>query len=149
MNSVYTFKGMRNWFAAATLVFFTGLESQSAFSSIPRKALNPTALSCLLREGRFFTEILFTKNSEGTLVGEMGNFVSTPDRGRRFLNGLVFFDLEVEPRLIQGNTGDKRGNISAFRLYPAYKSLNGEWIYEQFDRNSAPSQVRFNCKYRD
>ena len=139
---------MRLWLAATIFGVFFGLDSFSTPSKGPRKPIDPLELRCVLRDGKFFTEINFTKNSEGELAGEMGNYVSTPDHGHRFLSGIVFFDLEVEPRLIQGNTGDKRGNISAFRLYPAYKALTGEWIYEQFDGNTAPTQVRFACTYR-
>jgi hypothetical protein len=139
---------MRVWLFAIILGVFWGKAGYSASDSTPRKALNPLGLSCLLRDGKFFTEVVFSKSASGEFVGEMGNYVSTPDHGRTFLGGMVFFDLEIEPRLIQGSTGDKRGNISAFRLYPAYRSLNGEWVYEQFDGNTAPLYVRFHCKYR-
>jgi hypothetical protein len=139
---------MRLWFAAAFLGVLLASESTLGEPRVPRKPLDPLGLKCLLRDGKFFTEIFFKKNAESVLSGEMGHYVSTSDHGRKFLGGMVFFDLEVEPRLIQGSTGDKRGNISAFRLYPAYHSLNGAWIYEEFDGNTSPSQVRFICKYR-
>jgi hypothetical protein len=148
MIPVYKIGHMKLWFAAVFLGVFFTLDSFPAKAPAPRKPLDPLALTCLLREGKFFSEIGFTKNSEDSLAGELGHYLSTPDHGRRFLGGMVFFDMEVEPRLIQGSTGDKRGNISAFRLYPAYRSLNGEWIYEQFDGNTPPSQIRFICKYR-
>ena len=140
---------MRLWSALVIFGFFSGTNSHAAKTRAPRKPLNPLGLSCVLRDGKFFTEIFFSKNAEGVISGEMRNYVSTSDHGRRFLGGMIFFDLEVEPRLIQGSTGDKRGNISAFRLYPAYRSLNGEWIYEQFEGNTPPMEARFRCTYRE
>jgi hypothetical protein len=140
---------MQGWSAAALLGICLGFNSEAHSARLPKRPINPLNVSCLLRDGKFFTEILFSRNSSGEVTGEMNNYVSTSDHGRRFLNGSVFFDLSSTARSIEGSTGDKRGSISSFSLYPAFKSLSGQWTFEQHEPNGTSVKVRFKCDYRE
>lgn|GEM_PF-2868029 len=149
LETVYKFRHMRRWSVATLFLFCLALQASARASIPPKRPIDPLRVSCILRDEKFFTEITFNRNSDGALTGEMSHYVSLPNRGRRFLSGNVFFDISSGRRLIEGNTGDKRGNVSSFTLYPVHAALTGQWVYEQFDGNGSSTQVRFRCEYRD
>jgi hypothetical protein len=119
-----------------------------AVNTAPKEPIDPLRVKCLLRERQFFTEILFSRNSNGDLVGEMDHYISTKDHGRRFLSGSVFFDITSDPVQIQGHTGDPRGIVNPFVLKPVNPSqLNGRWIYSHTENSGHKTQVSLRCAY--
>jgi hypothetical protein len=132
----------------SAIIGFSASISAGAVPSGPKPALDPLNLKCLLRERQFFTEILFTRNSNGVLVGEMDHYISTGQHGRRFLSGNIFFDIRSDERQIEGNTGDPRGIIIPFVLKPSKATqLNGRWIYVQTDASGKKTEVALRCVY--
>jgi hypothetical protein len=133
------------WIAVVIGLFF--VLPAGAVTTAP-KPIDPLLVKCILRERQFFTEILFSRNSKGDLVGEMDHFVSTKDHGRRFLSGSIFFDICSDSTQIQGSTGDPRGLVSPFVLKPVNPAeLKGRWIYLHTEHSGRQTQVIFRCAY--
>jgi hypothetical protein len=122
--------------------------SSWAVTHKPGPVIDPLSVTCILRERQFFTEILFSLNSNNQLVGEMVHYVSVGEHGRRFLNGSIFFDVTSDEKEIRGNTGDPRGIVNPFVLKPANPTnLNGRWHYIQTDSPRETTRVIFRCAY--
>ncbi len=144
----YKWRNMHLSAIVSAIIGFSASISAGAVPNEPKPALDPLNLKCMLREKQFFTEILFTRNSNGELVGEMDHYVSTGQHGRRFLSGAIFFDITSKENQIEGHTGDPRGIIIPFVLKPSRAGqLNGRWLYIQTDASGKKTEVAFRCVY--
>jgi hypothetical protein len=142
---------MDRWITALlmclTAPMFAHASTTPELSPEPAILINPLQLKCSLRDSKFLTEISFSQNSQGEVVGEVANFVSTGGHNRQYLNGNILFDLIVGSTTISGNTGDRRGNVSAFKLTQLGYNPDGTWVYEQFEHTGPVIRSRFNCSY--
>jgi hypothetical protein len=142
---------MDRWTPALLLCLVTSLAlcvtPSHAATPDPAPSVDPLKLKCSLRDSKFLTEISFSQNSDGAIQGEIASFVSSNAHDRQYLNGNILFDLVVENGSISGNTGDPRGNVSAFRLIQLSYNPDGLWVYEQFEHTGPVIRSRFNCSY--
>jgi hypothetical protein len=140
---------MIQWALSMLALCFVASKSAQSRPTFPNpRIIDPLRLTCILRDQKFFTEITFNRNADGELVGEMDNYVTIGEHGRRFLNGAIFFDIHPTSRLIMGSTGDRRGVTNSFKLTPV-RDLTGYWLFEQEEKTGAPLKARFTCKYAD
>jgi len=140
---------MNGWVAVLLLSAVPVVSSHASAPDEADRTINPLNLCCKLRDRNFVTEIGFSRNARNELVGEVANYVTSPDRGRQYLNGSELFDITAGEDFIEGNTGDVRGTVSRFKLHQVGLGREGIWVYEHYENSCATQRARFFCIYRE